>query len=105
MKIQALNHYILVTLVDQREGLVVLPENSAPLNPYGLVLSIGEKVSHSILPGDKILFLPNGAIDMGNNQGFLIPNDCVLGKYVEENEIDRAIKDLHDSIAEFKQAN
>ena len=86
MKIQPASNHILIQIKELRQHSQLAIPDSVQLNPYGLVLAIGPKVTEYAV-GDKLLFLPNAVIGFEQNcqEVFIIADGCVLGKYVEDN--------------------
>ena len=88
MQIQALNDQILIRLVmkSKSDGGILLPASIEGLEPHGLVVSVGEKVT-CCAPGDKILMNPNSPMEI-NHEGeklYFVQDYCVMGKYVPDN--------------------
>lgn len=78
----------MVQLHDGREDALVLVPDTAKhqLNPFGLVISVGEGVE-AVYPGDKLIFMPNAMliqIGLGGEKFVFVKADQILGKYVPE---------------------
>ena len=57
--IKPLNDQVLIARADNpstSEGGIVLPQTDEPMNGYGVVLAVGEKVDLPIKPEDTVLF-------------------------------------------------
>jgi len=91
MILKPLGLFITARLVDAKklDSGIVLPDTVKQLEPYGLVLDVGEEVK-DVAPGDKIAFHPGGANTLSqdgpNGEPELIhffQRNCVIGKFVE----------------------
>lgn len=86
--IQPTQSYITCTIHDLEESPLHLPESSAKRLPYGKVLAVGEKVT-SIIPGDRVLFMPNVPIcfDKQGPDGadlFLVSEGSIVAKLTQD---------------------
>jgi hypothetical protein len=78
--------HVLVRLHDGRkDALVLLPDSAKnQVNPFGLVISVGEEVD-GVYVGDKLIFTPNAMLIqiVHNDERFVfVKKDFILGKYV-----------------------
>jgi hypothetical protein len=78
--------HVLVQLHEGRkDALVVLPESyKNQINPFGLVISVGDQVE-GVKVGDKLIFTPNAMLIqiVHNDERFVfVKKDFILGKYV-----------------------
>lgn len=86
MTIQPCSYHLLIRIVDSRkpESGLVLPENIKPIQPHGLVISVGSDVG-LFEPGTKVMFLPdNGIIVDEAEKLWIIPESCVFAILVGE---------------------